>query len=646
MSEAALVGGQTFASLAVDVAQQLARATTSSDRLTAIVEELRAALPAEPSAVEVARLHRLVTGLGLSPFERDLLVVAGLPHEHPGLSRALADLHPRAVPAATAGLAGSLLCRQPAEWSTLVQALTDGPLVAQGVLTAARGPFPDRSLELAEGLWEALRGRTRWPSGVATEDVPGLIGIGSWRLRTDVAHAVALLGTASSRVLVQVSADDPAEARARAALLCRWAGVPGRHVSGDLGDPGVARLVGLHCLVRGEVPVLAAADLAGRDPLPGLPGPVVVHRTTATPAVATDRPLVPVAVVPLAPAQRAELWGALLPEAPDVAAALAPVHRVSALRAAEATADVRASGEVSVPGVAAALRARAQQQLPAAVRLVTPTADPESLVLDERGLDLLDAAVDRARHQVRVLHEWGLQRGRRGAGGVRLLFAGPPGTGKTYAAEVLAARLGLDLLVVDLSALVSKWLGDTEKHLAEVFDTAEQTQAVLFFDEADALFAKRTDTSDAHARWANLETAYLLGRFEQFDGVAVLASNLRSNIDTAFGRRLDFVIAFDEPDTAARERLWREHLKAPVPLGADVDLARLARLYPLSGGVIRNAALAAAFMAAAEDGPLTADHVLTAVQREYEKTGRSFPGRPAAPRSHESTQLEAENHGR
>jgi SpoVK/Ycf46/Vps4 family AAA+-type ATPase len=223
------------------------------------------------------------------------------------------------------------------------------------------------------------------------------------------------------------------------------------------------------------------------------------------------------------------------------------------------------------------------------------------------------------------LHEWGLQRGQIGAGGVRLLFTGPPGTGKTYSAEVFAARLQLDLLVVDLSALVSKWLGETEKNLAAVFDAAEQSQAVLFFDEADAIFARRTETADAHARWANLETAYLLGRIEQFAGVTVLATNLRANIDTAFGRRLDYVITFDEPDVAAREQLWREHLREPAP---DVNPELLAQLYPVTGGVIRNAALAAAFMAAADGGAITADHVFTAVRREYEKAGRSFPGRP------------------
>jgi SpoVK/Ycf46/Vps4 family AAA+-type ATPase len=176
--------------------------------------------------------------------------------------------------------------------------------------------------------------------------------------------------------------------------------------------------------------------------------------------------------------------------------------------------------------------------------------------------------------------------------------------------------------------VVSKWIGETEKNLAAVFDAAERAQAALFFDEADALFGKRTEVSDAHDRYANLETAYLLARLERFEGLAILATNLRQNIDPAFTRRLEFVVEFDEPGPAEREALWRCHLPALAPLAAEVDLSELAALYPVVGAVIRNAAVAAGFLAAAEGTPITGPHLIHAIRREYDKTGRPFPGVP------------------
>jgi SpoVK/Ycf46/Vps4 family AAA+-type ATPase len=183
--------------------------------------------------------------------------------------------------------------------------------------------------------------------------------------------------------------------------------------------------------------------------------------------------------------------------------------------------------------------------------------------------------------------------------------------------------------MVDISRVVSKWIGETEKNLAEVFDTAERAECVLFFDEADALFGRRTDVSDAHDRYANLETAYLLARLERFEGLAILSTNLRQNVDPAFIRRLEFVVDFDEPGPAEREALWRCHLPPEAPLAPDVDLLELVGLYPIVGALIRNAAVAAGFLAAAEGGPITRSHLVRAVRREYEKSGRAFPGVPA-----------------
>jgi SpoVK/Ycf46/Vps4 family AAA+-type ATPase len=278
--------------------------------------------------------------------------------------------------------------------------------------------------------------------------------------------------------------------------------------------------------------------------------------------------------------------------------------------------------------VAAAVRGRSGSVLNAGVQLVRPVAEWQQLILPSGRLAQLREAMDRLLLQAQVLDNWGFLAGRRGARGVRLLLTGPPGTGKSLAAEVLAGALDVDLLVVDLSHVVSKWIGETEKNLAEVFDAAERCRAVLLFEEADALFGKRTEVSDAHDRYANLETAYLLTRLERFEGLAVLTTNLRQNVDAAFIRRLDFVVEFQEPDRAQRLAMWRCHLPGGAPLADDLDLEQLAALYPIVGGWIRNAAVAAAFLAAAEGRPIAMSHFIRAVRREYDKAARAFPGWP------------------
>jgi SpoVK/Ycf46/Vps4 family AAA+-type ATPase len=230
--------------------------------------------------------------------------------------------------------------------------------------------------------------------------------------------------------------------------------------------------------------------------------------------------------------------------------------------------------------------------------------------------------------QITVLDDWGFAQGRTGRRGVRMLFYGPPGTGKTLAAEVMARALGVDLLVVDLSALVSKYIGETEKNLAAVFDVAERSRALLLFDEADALFGKRTDAQDAHDRYANMETAYLLQRLERYEGVAVLTTNLRGQLDKAFTRRFEAIVEFPEPDAAVREALWRLHLPESAPLAPDVNLRELAEWYAIAGAQIKNAALAAAFLAASGQQRIAQRHFLWAIEREFDKAGRAHPGFP------------------
>jgi SpoVK/Ycf46/Vps4 family AAA+-type ATPase len=268
--------------------------------------------------------------------------------------------------------------------------------------------------------------------------------------------------------------------------------------------------------------------------------------------------------------------------------------------------------------------------LSSGLKIVRPTAGWQDLVLRPERKALLRESVERLLGQLKVLDEWRFLYGRSGARGVRMLFAGPSGTGKTLSAEVIAHTLGVDLLVVDISRVVSKWIGETEKNLAQVFDAAERSTAVLLFDEADALFGKRTEVSDAHDRYANLETAYLLSRLERFEGLAILSTNLRSNIDNAFLRRLEFVVDYEEPDVSERLELWRRHVPERAPLDNDVDFRQLAALYPVVGAWIRNASVAAAFLAATDGRAIAQAHFFHAVQREYEKAGRAFPGVPAS----------------
>ncbi len=215
----------------------------------------------------------------------------------------------------------------------------------------------------------------------------------------------------------------------------------------------------------------------------------------------------------------------------------------------------------------------------------------------------LEELTARARHRDQVLVDWQMRKGGGRGRGVTALFAGDSGTGKTMSAEVIAADLGLDLYTVNLATVVDKYVGETEKNLERIFSEAGGVNAVLFFDEADAIFGKRSEVRDAHDRYANIESAYLLQRLETFDGLAVLATNLRSNIDDAFTRRLDAIIDFPAPTPDLRAALWRQCLAPPLPVAEDVDVRFCAESFELAGGNIRSAATTAAYLAA--DGART-----------------------------------------
>ena len=278
--------------------------------------------------------------------------------------------------------------------------------------------------------------------------------------------------------------------------------------------------------------------------------------------------------------------------------------------------------EVSNTGLFAAARLYSNPRLSSLARKLQPRYGWEDIVLPNDQRSLLLEIVNTVRQRPRVLDEWGVGSKLASSRGVTVLFAGPPGTGKTMAAEVISGELGLDLYKIDLSTVVSKYIGETEKNLERIFNEAETSNAILFFDEADSLFGKRSEVKDSHDRYANIEISYLLQRMEAYDGVTMLATNLRANLDEAFTRRLQFAVDFPFPEEADRLRIWKTLFPPEVPCSPDVDLSILARRFRIAGGNIRNIIVNAAFLAAADGGTVGMSHLLHGTRRELQKMGR------------------------
>jgi SpoVK/Ycf46/Vps4 family AAA+-type ATPase len=281
-----------------------------------------------------------------------------------------------------------------------------------------------------------------------------------------------------------------------------------------------------------------------------------------------------------------------------------------------------AEPEITLTDLNAACRLHSNRKLAELAVYITPRCGWDDIVLPADQMQQLREIYDQAHHHALVYDVWGFG-GKLATGrGLSILFAGPPGTGKTMAADVLAGALGLDLYKIDLSTVVSKYIGETEKNLARIFDEAATSNAILFFDEADALFGKRTEVRDAHDRYANIEVSYLLQKMDEYEGVVLLATNLRKNMDEAFVRRLHAIVDFPAPGVADRRRIWEQIWPAATPRDASVDLDLLAQRIEVTGGSIRNIALAGAFLAAADGGVVTMSHVLRSARREYQKMGK------------------------
>lgn len=359
-----------------------------------------------------------------------------------------------------------------------------------------------------------------------------------------------------------------------------------------------------------------------RQLLERLPAPLVV---ASHDPLRLQRPMIRYEVDKPEPAGQKQLWKQALGPAADTLNGLlddlAEQFRLSAETIFSTGASALAkSGSVDPTRLWNACRSLSRPRLEDLAQRIQPVATWDDLVLPEMQLKVLHQLASQARHRMTVYETWGFaEKGRRGLG-IGALFAGPSGTGKTLAAEVLARALRLDLYRIDLSAVMSKYIGETEKNLKQVFDTAEEGGVLLLFDEADALFGKRGEVKDSVDRYANIEVGYLLQRIENFQGLSILTTNLKSSLDKAFQRRLRFTVDFPFPDAAQREAIWKRIFPAKTPTKG-VDAKLLAQLN-MTGGNIRNIALNAAFLAADEGTPVAMEHLLEATQLEAVKIQR------------------------
>ncbi len=589
--------------------------------------------PDDDGGTPVGRLVRL---FGLSPFERELLLLAAAIELDSDVASVAASILGGTDPRPTFGFALSVL--PGGHWDAIAPA---SPLRAWRLVELAPGPtLPTRTFRIDERILHYLTGIE-----AIDERLDGIAFIGSWAvplapsqqaLAADLARTVAT-GDPILVVLDGEDVDGRLDVAHQVAAGCGFVPLVIRPASLAPGPDlvAIARIIDREVVLLGALPIVDVGDEpdggATAALLDLLEAPAVVA-TGGTAGRSPDRLAIRRSVGLPSPAEQRTLWNEWLgaPHSEDVETAVEEISQHFRLGARAVAGIAR---ELTIVGPNAArdgdavtlrrlCRERARVRLDGLAQRIDPRATWDDLVLPAGHLELLHDIARHVRHRTQVYERWGFaERETRGLG-VTALFAGESGTGKTLAAEVLASELRLDLYRIDLSATVSKYIGETEKNLRRLFDAAEASGAVLLFDEADALFGKRGEVKDGHDRYANLEVAYLLQRMESYRGLAILTTNMRSHIDRAFLRRLRFVIEFPFPDRAQRADIWRRVFPAAAPLDG-IDADELARL-TVPGGSIRSIALSAAFSAAEDGTPVTLDHVMRAARVEYAKSGRSL----------------------
>ncbi|MDY6918288.1 MAG: ATP-binding protein [Chloroflexota bacterium] len=608
------------------------------------------------------RLHRLSQLFGLSAFDIDALLVCMLPEVDLRYERLYAYLHDdvtRKRP--SIDLVLRLLCPALEERLAAREAFcNDAPLLKGGVLQVESdqhgraASFLSQVLSIDQRVVGYLLGSDQLDARVAlfAELVEPGVGWPELILPEDVKDRLRGLPHRDRDGLVcYLHGPYGVGRRTAAEAMCREAGVQLLVV--DVGRLGWA-----------EVSVEAAADLAMREAsLRG--GMMYWHGFEAVPAegeamlgrvaarlagwsgvtlLGGEAPWVPqgwheqchfVSIEMPFPthALRRRLWQAHLDgQCPgdDEVSALADRFHFTAgqIRDAVGTAESLALAEgrpddgIGLGDLYRACRMQSNQTLSSLAKKIEPRYDWDDIVLPPDQAAQLREICEYVQQRHVVYGEWGFGGKLATGGGLNALFAGPSGTGKTMASEIIASELLLDLYKIDLSGVVSKYIGETEKNLDRVFREGRDSNAILLFDEADALFGKRSEVRDSHDRYANIEVAYLLQKMEEYEGIVIMATNLRKNVDEAFARRMHFAVEFPFPEEHYRHEIWKRVFPLEAPLAEDVDLAFLARQLKVTGGNIKNIALAAAFLAAADSSAIAMGHVIKGAKREYQKIGK------------------------
>jgi hypothetical protein len=638
-------------------------------------ESLRAGVP--------LRLAELVQVFGLTSFDLDVILICLAPELDRGYERLYAYLHDdvtRRQP--TVDLVLSLLCPGlDARVAVRARLTAAAPLLRHHLVQLNEEPGGQSASLLGSSLRLDPRVAAFLLGDDAVDDrLARYATVSAPAPSADDLVLPETLGKQLSRLAEHLRTDGTSEGaglivyfqgpygvgkQAAAAACCGALGRPllildGRRIAaagpGDFST--LARLAGREVRLRGALlywqgfdALLAEGSLERLDTLLSIlgkhPGPVFLSGSAAWEPTGAWRRLAFLRVPFPRPGaeERLRIWRAALAEGDgaddeneavsagpglDDLEDLAGKFRLTGGQIRDAAATARNLARVRAPDAPrvtpadlyAACRQHSNRKLGELALKITPRYTWDDIVLPGEQLAQIREIYDQVSHHALVYDTWGFGPTLATGRGIGVLFAGPPGTGKTMAADVLAGALGLDLYKIDLSTVVSKYIGETEKNLARIFDEAATSNAVLFFDEADALFGRRTQVRDAHDRYANIEISYLLQKMDEYDGIVVLATNLRKNMDEAFVRRLRAIVEFPLPGVEDRFRIWERIWPVGSPRDPGLDLDFLARRIEVPGGSIRNIALAGAFLAAADGGVITMAQVLRAARREYQKMGK------------------------
>lgn len=604
-------------------------------------------------------LDRVASAFALDPLARRLLLLAA----GPGLDHDIARMYTFAWAdfthkQSTAGFLAELVSdTRDGQAAALAALRPDSPLVRHRLVRLHAGehwradpPLLQRAVTVPEAVMATLRGEPPlvdealagavgfdWPSA---QPVLQLAPRAAARIAAAWARAVEdrqpvllLTGPAASGRRSVIAA--ACAARAMPLVTVDAGAIPPEALADVLADVARdARAAGAAVLVRGDGPldgtettpafVAALAAAWRRTPVPLA---VTAPRTAALGSALGDVVEIDLPVLPHA--DQVTAWREALGDDDDPLRAVRLAGRFSmpigAIHSAAAETRRRAVIEGAAPDDAAysdALRRRVHHALDAVAEPVHTTLSWDDVVLPDDIRETLEEIRAQARHRSRVFDEWGFRRKMSYGRGLACLFSGPPGTGKTMMAGILANDLGRALYRVDLSRVVSKWVGETEKNLARVFDEAERAQVILFFDEADSLFSTRTEVKGANDRFANMEVNYLLQRMEQFDGMSILTTNFERSLDEAFKRRLRFRLHFPLPEAEQRTELWQRMVPSEMPIEDGIRWDHFGKKYKIAGGNIKNAVLRAAFYAAESGGILTFDLLDKAAEAERRELGR------------------------